>query len=304
LTAKPERKPEKNPLGFDSPEAGIDLHIHTTASDGSLSPQEVIACARDAGLSAIAVTDHDTVAGVREILSAGIPAELKFMTGVEISSIPPAPYRIKGSFHILGYGIDPESPILGEALRSLQYQRETRNPKMISRLNELGVAITLAEVEAEAGGAGVGRPHMASVLVRKRQVGSVKEAFDRYLATGRPAYVEKGRIDFKNAVSLIRAAGGLPVLAHPVTVGLPSLELEGLLADLARQGLAGVEAYYSTHSPEFTRILLRCAESLGLLVTGGSDFHGAYKAGINLGVGQGDLHVPFHCYATLTAALL
>jgi len=291
-------------LASDRTEAGIDLHIHTTASDGSFTPQDVVRCARRAGLAAIAITDHDTVDGVREILSDGLPDDLKFITGVEISSFPPEPYRSKGSFHILGYGIDPEAPPLAEALASLRLQRETRNPKMISKLNDLGMPITLAEVAAEAGGAVVGRPHMASVMVRRKWVGSVSEAFDRYLGTGCPAYVEKGRIDFKNAVSLIRAAGGLPVLAHPVTVGLSPDGLEGLLGSLARQGLAGVEAYYSTHSPEFTRFLLRCAESLGLVVTGGSDFHGTYKIGIHLGVGRGDLHVPFDCYATLTAALL
>jgi len=290
-------------LASDRASAGIDLHIHTTASDGSLSPQEVVTCARRAGLAAIAITDHDTVEGVRDILSHGLPADLSFISGVEISSLPPAPYRSKGSFHILGYGIDPDSPPLVEALESLRLQRETRNPQMISRLNDLGMDITLAEVAAEAGGAVVGRPHMASIMVRKKWVASVSEAFDRYLATGRPAYVEKGRIDFENAVSLIRAAGGLPVLAHPVTVGLSPGDLKGLLKSLAGLGLAGVEAYYSTHSPELTRFLLGCAESLGLVVTGGSDFHGAYKTGINLGVGRGDLHVPFDCYATLTAAL-
>ena len=290
-------------MASDRASAGIDLHIHTTASDGSLSPQEVVTCARRAGLAAIAITDHDTVEGVRDILSHGLPADLSFISGVEISSLPPAPYRSKGSFHILGYGIDPDSPPLVEALESLRLQRETRNPQMISRLNDLGMDITLAEVAAEAGGAVVGRPHMASIMVRKKWVASVSEAFDRYLATGRPAYVEKGRIDFENAVSLIRAAGGLPVLAHPVTVGLSPGDLKGLLKSLAGLGLAGVEAYYSTHSPELTRFLLGCAESLGLVVTGGSDFHGAYKTGINLGVGRGDLHVPFDCYATLTAAL-
>ena len=290
-------------MASDRASAGIDLHIHTTASDGSLSPQEVVTCARRAGLAAIAITDHDTVEGVRDILSHGLPADLSFISGVEISSLPPAPYRSKGSFHILGYGIDPDSPPLAEALESLRLQRETRNPQMISRLNDLGMDITLAEVAAEAGGAVVGRPHMASIMVRKKWVASVSEAFDRYLATGRPAYVEKGRIDFENAVSLIRAAGGLPVLAHPVTVGLSPGDLKGLLKSLAGLGLAGVEAYYSTHSPELTRFLLGCAESLGLVVTGGSDFHGAYKTGINLGVGRGDLHVPFDCYATLIAAL-
>lgn len=290
-------------MASDRASAGIDLHIHTTASDGSLAPQEVVRRARRAGLAAIAITDHDTVEGVRQLISHGLPDDLGFITGVEISSLPPAPYRSKGSFHILGYGIDPEAPPLAEALESLRLQRETRNPQMIDRLNELGMDLTLAEVSAEAGGAVVGRPHMAAVMVRKKWVGSVAEAFDRYLATGRPAYVEKGRIDFENAVSLIRAAGGLPVLAHPVTVGLSPDDLKGLLESLARLGLAGVEAYYSTHPPELTRFLLGCAKSLGLVVTGGSDYHGAYKKGIELGVGRGDLHVPFDCYATLTAAL-
>ena len=282
----------------------VDLHIHTSASDGSYSPWEVVQLAREAGLSAFSITDHDTVAGLQEILSVGVPSDIKMITGIEISSTPPEPYLSKGSFHILGYGIDPESSLLGEALGRLRRARETRNPKMISRLNDLGVSITMAEVEAMAGGSVVGRPHMAAVMVRKKQVDSVQEAFAGYLAQGAPAYVEKGRIDFKNAVSLIRAAGGLPVLAHPVTVGLAPQELQGLLTTLAGQGLAGVEAYYSTHSPELTQFLLRCAESLGLLITGGSDFHGKYKAGIHLGVGQGDLHVPFDCYANLTAALL
>ena len=251
----------------------VDLHIHTSASDGSYSPWEVVQLAREAGLSAFSITDHDTVAGLQEILSVGVPSDIKMITGIEISSTPPEPYLSKGSFHILGYGIDPESSLLGEALGRLRRARETRNPKMISRLNDLGVSITMAEVEAMAGGSVVGRPHMAAVMVRKKQVDSVQEAFAGYLA-------------------------------HPVTVGLAPQELQGLLTTLAGQGLAGVEAYYSTHSPELTQFLLRCAESLGLLITGGSDFHGKYKAGIHLGVGQGDLHVPFDCYANLTAALL
>ncbi len=283
---------------------GVDLHIHTTASDGSCSPWEVVQLAREAGLAALSITDHDTVDGVREILSVGVPSDMKMIAGIEISSMAPDPYVSKGSFHILGYGIDPESPVLGEALEGLRQARQSRNPKIIARLNDMGLSITLAEVESVAGGAVVGRPHMAAVMVRKKQVASVQEAFQGFLAKGAPAYVEKGRIDFKNAVSLIRAAGGLPVLAHPVTVGLTPHDLQGLLADLASQGLAGVEAYYSTHSLELTQFLIRCAESLGLLVTGGSDFHGKYKAGIHVGVGQGDLHVPFDCYANLTAALL
>ena len=284
--------------------AAVDLHLHTTASDGSCSPWEVVQLAREAGLLAISITDHDTVDGFLDILSVGVPSDLKMMPGIEISSIPPSPYHSKGSFHILGYGIDPESPALVEALDGLRLAREARNPKIIARLNALGVGISLDEVDAMAGGRVVGRPHMAAVMIQKKCVASVHEAFDRYLAKGAAAYVEKSRIDFKNAVSLIRAAGGLPVLAHPITVGLSPHELEGFLADLAGQGLAGVEAYYSTHPPELTRHLLHCADSLGLLVTGGSDFHGKYKAGIHLGVGQGDLHVPFDCYAKLTAALL
>ncbi|MCG8470661.1 MAG: PHP domain-containing protein [Desulfobacterales bacterium] len=281
----------------------VDLHIHTTASDGSSSPCEVVESALKIGLTAIAVTDHDTVDGVRDILTRGTPRSLSFLPGVEISSTPPDPFHSKGSFHILGYGVDIASPPLVQALEDLRLEREMRNPKMVEKLQGLGIDISLEEVRAEALGQVVGRPHMAAVLVRKKVVNSTAEAFGRYLAKGASAFVEKGRIGCENAISLIRAAGGVPVLAHPVTIGAQRSELKALLSTLASLGLAGLEAYYSTHTRVFTREMLELAGTLGLFVTGGSDYHGAFKPDIQLGVGRGDLHVPDDCYATLIDAL-
>lgn len=281
----------------------IDLHIHTTASDGSMPPLEVVESARKAGLSAIAVTDHDTVAGVCDILKSGVSPDLAFLPGVEISSTPPDSFQSKGSFHILGYGIDVASPSLVTALEGLRLERDMRNPKIVAKLVDLGVSITMDEVAQEASGQVVGRPHVAAVLVRKGVVSCTQEAFDRFLAKGRPAFVEKGRIPCENAIHLIRKAGGVPVLAHPVTLGMDPSDLKPLLTVLSRMGLAGLEAYYSTHTPEFTRSMVELAGNLGLFVTGGSDFHGTFKPDISLGVGRGDLHVPDDCYAKLIDAL-
>jgi predicted metal-dependent phosphoesterase TrpH len=239
------------------------------------------------------------LSGAREILTSGILNGLHFLSGVEISSIPPEPFISSGSFHILGYGIRLDDTGLNHALEIVQQARNDRNPKIIANLVQYGMDISMEEVVAEAGGQVIGRPHMASVLLKKGYVTSIKDAFNRFLAKGKPAYVEKYRMNCTEAIRVINHAGGIPVLAHPITLGMDMAELDRLLTVMCDMGLMGLEAYYSDHSPQKTKNYVALAVQKGLLVTGGSDFHGSYKADISLGSGKGDLCVPFCVYETL-----
>lgn len=281
----------------------IDLHIHTTASDGSCSPAEILSQVIKLNLGAFSITDHDTLDGNRDPALSDIPEPVNFLSGVEISSYPPEPFVSSGSFHILGYGFDIEDAALNQSLQKFQDARENRNPKIISKLNTAGIDISMDEVIREAGDGLVGRPHIANVLLKKGYVDSIQDAFNRFLAKGQAAFVDKYRIDCENAIRLIREAGGLPVLAHPITLGIDFPELEELLKTMKQFGLAGLEACYTTHSPEKTKRYCQIAEELSLLVTGGSDFHGSFKENVDLGCGAGNLSVPYHLYETLIEAL-
>jgi hypothetical protein len=266
----------------------IDLHTHTTASDGTLSPTELVRLARGAGLAAVAVTDHDTVDGLGEALEAGRALGLEVVPGIEIS----AEFQ-PGTMHMLGYFIQPDRPVFAEKLRVLQEARRDRNPIIAEKLNALGLAVTMDEVRAAAGGEQVGRPNFARVLLDKGYVSSMGEAFDRYLTKGGPAYVDKFRLSPADSVELIHQAGGLAVLAHPFTLGLGEQVLETFVADLAACGLDGLEVYYPEHDPDQTRACLELAARHGLAVTGGSDFHGDNKPEVALGSGfQENLAVP------------
>ena len=283
-----------------SKHGGIDLHIHTTASDGTLTPPEVIYQALEHKLKAIAITDHDTLAGSKEALQAGIPSPLNFLTGVEISAAPPPFYAGSGSFHLLGYSIRLDDPALNHALEKLQQARKKRNPAIISRLNDLGIAITLDEVRQEAGEGQLGRPHIAKLLVKKGLVESMNQAFDRYLGTNGPAYVDKFRIECRKAIELILGAGGIPVLAHPGLLKCKAYgQFEELIAGLKEFGIQGVEVYYPEHGPEQTRLFAELARHHNLLITGGTDFHGNIHPEIKLGSGKGDLFVAYDLYEKL-----
>ena len=278
----------------------IDLHIHTTASDGTLSPAEVISLAHELKIKAIAITDHDTVAGSKEALQAGIPPSLDFLTGVEISAASPSFYAGSGSFHLLGYSIRLDNPALNRALEKLQQARQNRNPTIISRLNDLGIAITLDEVRREAGQGQLGRPHIGQLLIKKGVVKSMDEAFYRYLGTDGSAYVDKYRIECQKAIDLIRGAGGIPVLAHPGLLNCKtSDQFDKLMAGLKEMGIQGVEVFYSEHTPEQTRLFAELAQRHELLLTGGTDFHGAIQPKIAIGSGRGDLFVPYKLYEKL-----
>jgi len=275
----------------------IDLHIHSTASDGSLTPLEILDQARDLNIGAIAITDHDTIEGSKEALRIGVPPSVKFLTGVEISANPPSSFPLSGSFHILGYCIKLDDPVLNRTLDELQKARKNRNPQIIQRLNNLGIDISLNDVANEAGTGQLGRPHIARCMVEKGFAGSINEAFDRYLGKGKPAYVDKYRVDCSKAIEIISGAGGIPVMAHPFLV---KTETENILEELVRhlksKGLKGIEVYYPEHTPDYIAFYAELAKRHGLLMTGGTDFHGSLKPEIKMGSGKGQLFIPYDLY--------
>ena len=252
--------------------ARIDLHIHSNCSDGSFSPKQLVQLANKVGLRAIALTDHDTVAGVTEAVTAGKELGVEVVPGVEISAEYPA-----GTMHILGYYFDISNSELLKALEELQRARAERNPKIIERLQKLGLVITTTEVQNISGGQ-VGRPHIARALVERGYVSSIDEAFSRYLKKGGIAYVEKFRFPPQEAIAMIRRAGGLATLAHPFTLEIEdSRELTSLARELQEMGLEGIEVFYPDHTEEMTVLYYNISRELGLVSTGGSDFHGNLK---------------------------
>ncbi len=280
----------------------IDLHLHSTASDGSLDPLEVVSRGIRLNLKAISLTDHDTVAGVQKILARGIPkTAIAFLTGVEISAQPPPWFSSSGSIHILGYGFSADDAALNDALAAQQEARKNRNPLILSRLNAMGIDISLSEVEAASGKDNLGRPHIASVLVEKGIASSIDDAFDTFLGKGKPAYVEKPRIAAADAIKLINNAGGIAALAHPGL--LEAQKVEKLLVDLMARGLLGIEVYYPDHTREQTDNFLHLARKHHLLATGGTDFHGDLIPDIQMGTGRGDFYVPYGVYEQIAAAL-
>jgi len=275
----------------------VDLHTHSIFSDGSHTPEELAAMGRAAGLSAVALTDHDTMAGLERFAAACAGIGLKGVPGVEISADV-----ARGTMHILGYYADPRCAALNMALERIRDGRSDRNGKILERLSSLGMPLSSEEVARYAGDEVVGRPHVARAMVEKGYVRSCEEAFEKYLAKGRPAYVDRFRLSPAESVRMIREAGGVAVLAHPFTLELDNGGLRKLLVGLKDSGLQGMEVYYSEHSPEQTRRYLALAKEMGLLPTGGSDFHGAVNPAIRLGIGFGNLRVPDDVLPALAAA--
>lgn len=260
-------------------EGHCDLHIHSTASDGSDAPDAIAALARDAGLAAFALTDHDTTAGIPAAADAAEALGLAFVPGIELSADPAHEHlgraNERGTLHILGYFIRHDDPALAETRRWLREARRQRNPRMVQRLNDLGVRIDYDEVERLAGGQIVGRPHIAQALLDKGYVKSIHEAFTRYLGEDGAAHVPKARLAPAEAIEAIHHAGGLAVLAHPVQLRLAdSADLAAVVAKLAALGLDGIETRHSDHTLADTRLFEQLAERHGLVATGGSDYHG------------------------------
>ncbi|MBW1742883.1 MAG: PHP domain-containing protein [Deltaproteobacteria bacterium] len=267
----------------------IDLHIHSTASDGSLSPREIVKAAEKVPLRAMAITDHDTTDGSAEALEHSKSTDVEILSGVEIS----ADFE-SGAMHLLGYLFRLDDVRLRQALEVVQKSRAERNLQIIQRLQDLGIDIDYDEVSEASGGGQVGRPHIAGVLVRKGVVQSHDEAFVTFLRKGGPAYVERYRLSPAEAIKTIRGAGGVAVLGHPSTLNTKTeAELDKIIAGLKGVGLQGVEVYYPSHGPVRTALYERLARHHGLLVTGGSDFHGAAKSWVHIGFGSGDLRIPY-----------
>ena len=288
----------------------IDLHTHTTVSDGGDSPSEIVTNAARAGLSTIAVTDHDNDAGCDEAVAAGIELGVEVLRGVEIScdvdDLAERGYRprTRPTMHLLGYFIpDAENP-LSTALAELQRHRANRNRMIVDRLNELDVPITFEEVEAEAGGPGaqIGRPHFATVLVRHKFVPDFQTAFDEYLAKGAQAYVSCKLYKPAEAVALMRSAGVVPVLAHPFTLNLDIGELADFVVDLTAAGLLGLEGYHGDWTSPEQEPVREIAHSNELVVTGGSDYHGGMRPDRKLPGGKRGVVVPPHVLDDLRSA--
>ncbi len=270
----------------------VDLHTHSAASDGSLPPEELVKLAKERGLAAIALTDHDTIDGVVEAMTVGAMMGVEVISGVEISA-----QFTGGTMHILGYYIDCHNGLLDQRLSVLKRARADRNPQIIAKLNALGIPITMEQVTRLSGGGQVGRPHIARALYDGKYVQSIQDAFDIYLRDGSLAYVGKFRFPPSEAIAMIREAWGVPVLAHPFTLGLNSARaLKALMEELVDQGLAGIEVYYPEHNPDLEALYLKLSRELGLLITGGSDFHGLNKPEVELG------RIP--CQAKLTYRLV
>lgn len=297
----------------------IDLHTHTTASDGSMTPAELVRHACEKGLSAVAITDHDTISGVEAAVEEGGRLGIEVIPGVEISvdfskwggsrgaSSPdsftmkyPAPSSVE--MHLLGYFFTGRYPSIMKTLEELRRKRERRNPKIVKKLNELGFDITLSEVNRLAAGGNAGRPHIARLMIEKGYVASLEEAFDKYLAAGKPAYFKKDKLTPAEGISEITNAGGVPVLAHPIYLFMSGEQLDILLEQLAAAGLKGIEAYYTDNTPEQTAEFLCLSKKHKLLPTGGSDFHGSFKPDIQIGRGRGSLKVPYHLLSALKRA--
>lgn len=269
----------------------IDLHSHTDQSDGTFTPTELVDHALEIGLEALAITDHDNFEGYRQVREYAAERGLELVCGIEVSS---RSEWQRGSIHVLGYF--PEGPAAGfcEWLEEIQVGREERNAKLAERLQEAGLDVTLEEAQA-MGRNMTGRPHFARVMMRKGYVGSIEEAFARYLGENGSAHVPREEPKVSEVVGRIREAGGLPSLAHPVRLpfGRDLEMLDRVIGYLAGRGLSAVEIIHSDHTVQDTNAYQALARKYGLQVTGGSDFHGANKPNVHLGTGRnGNVQVP------------
>lgn len=264
----------------------IDLHTHSTFSDGTFTPSQLVKYAEEKGLKAFALTDHDTTEGVKEAKS--IETNVEVISGVEIST-----RYDKKEIHIVGLYVNENDADLNKQLKYYREKRVTRNFEILEKLNSLGVNITLDDVKESCTGDVISRAHIAKALVSKGFVGSYTEAFDRYLGDNKCAYVPRETLNYEESMELITKAGGVPVLAHPLLYKMSDTNLENMMVKLRQKGLKAVEVYYSTHSNSDTQHVMAMANRVGLLYSGGSDFHGATKPKIDMGTGMGKLAVPY-----------
>ncbi|KPK23220.1 MAG: phosphotransferase [Dehalococcoidia bacterium SG8_51_3] len=268
----------------------VDLHIHSTASDGRYSPQEIVRKAASLGLEVIALADHDSVDGIAPALEEVRKLDrIQFIPAVEVSTDVPS-----GEVHVLGYFIDYTSEELAAALERFRNSREGRAKGMVDRLAGLGVNISWERVREIAGSGAVGRPHIAQAMLEAGYISSIGEAFERYIARDGPAYVEREKMTPVEAVQLILSSHGVAVMAHPFTVPEP----EAMIVEMKAAGMAGIEAHYGNYAAEETGTLIALAKDNGLLVTGGSDYHGLDESRETL---MGGVEVPMEAVEKLIA---
>jgi hypothetical protein len=275
----------------------IDLHTHSTASDGSLSPEELIRAGRLAGLQALALTDHDTVSGLHRAIRAGREHGLEVIPGCELSVQSP-----KGFMHLLGLWLPLGPTKLQAALVWLQDMRRQRNEQILAALRSLGISIAEREVKEQAKGESIGRPHIAQTLVRKGVVDSIEQAFAQFVGSTGQAYVPKVKLSAQQAVSILKQEQATVILAHPYSLRMPSQEFAAHLQHMQAMGLDGLEVYYPEHTAEQTRLYASLAQAMNLVLSGGSDFHGRIKPDISLGTGRGGLDLPYSLVEKMKAA--
>ena len=268
----------------------VDLHMHSTYSDGTRTPAELVRMAGDLGLRGMAITDHDTVAGVGEAMEAGGRQGIPVLAGLEISALHQG-----RSLHILGYGIDPDDAGLRQRLARLQEERRRRNRRMLQLLDKLGIVIRPEELQQVSGRGQAGRPHIARLLMAKGVVASMEEAFDRYLGTGKPAWSKRFCYEAGDCIQMIHRAGGIAVWAHPGLGASPREVLTRVVAELAGYGLDGLEIYYPAHSADMRATLHFLAGKYQLVATGGSDYHGDNRPGRGLAADPRQGCPPDHC---------
>ncbi|MCI8993020.1 MAG: PHP domain-containing protein [Eubacterium sp.] len=273
---------------------GIDLHTHSTASDGTLSPSELISLAKKSRLSAIALTDHDSVSGIAEASEAAVNAGVEFVPGIELST----DYQGK-ELHVIGLYIDAGNKMLLEALDNFVRSRDDRNRKMITLLQKEGFDITEKKIKSFFGDCVMTRAHFARYLVHHGFVKDMKEVFSVYLGDGCRCYVDREKMHTCDAVRLIKNAGGIAILAHPVLYHYPEHSLRKLLREWKTAGLDGIEAIYSSNSLEEEKFFRKIAKEEHLALSGGSDFHGSNKPQISLGCGYGNMEIPYELLTEL-----
>ncbi|MGD0219582.1 MAG: PHP domain-containing protein [Acidimicrobiales bacterium] len=273
----------------------VDLHTHSTCSDGSESPGRVVELAAATGCTAVSLTDHDGLFGIGEAAQRADEVGIRFVPGCEVSGTCDA-----GPLHLLCYFATAGHNPLADLLARLRADREVRNAAIARHFADLGIPLSYEEVRFEAGGPVVGRPHFAAALAHRGIVNSVDEAFDRFLKMGAPAYVPRSSPAPSTVIGSARRSGAVVVLAHPLSLGLSPDRLDGLVSALAAAGLAGLEAHYGHYDPATRQHLAGLALRHGLVATGGSDFHGAYRPDSSVGSGTGDLAVPDACLDELT----
>ena len=266
----------------------IDLHTHSLCSDGAQTPEDVVRTAKEAGLAAIALSDHDCIEGVEAAMSEGKKLGVEVIPAVELSA------QSDTELHILGYFIDIHNQKLQDTMKYALQVRDERQEETCRKLNELGFSVTMEEARAEAHGNPVlCRAHFAQILVRKGYAASVQEAFSKYLSVGCYAYSNRQALTAQEAVSLVREAGGIAVAAHLHLIKMPDDQLREYLKSLIPYGLDGVEGYYTDYTPDMEQRYRAMAQELGLVLSGGTDYHGANKPHISIGKGRGELEIPY-----------